>query len=143
VPLKLIKSFVLLQKHCKPPNEISRNFQGNNLYNLRNLEKFWCQKWEILILKMEALVFITLRWCFLNISNILHWFHQLTSLKSRIALQVARKIAPCNMAFSASPFLMFINILCSSVLLYIIILLSFFLVILLLCLHFCYYIVHV
>jgi hypothetical protein len=32
VPLKLIKSFVLLQKYCKPPNdEISRNFQGNNV----------------------------------------------------------------------------------------------------------------
>jgi hypothetical protein len=30
-------------------------FQGNNVYNLRNLEKFWWQKWEILILKMEAL----------------------------------------------------------------------------------------
>jgi hypothetical protein len=55
VPLKLIKSFILLQKHCKPPNEISRNFQGNNVYNLRNLEKFWWQIWEILILKMEAL----------------------------------------------------------------------------------------
>jgi hypothetical protein len=44
--------------YCKPPNEISRNFQGNNVYNVRNLEKFWwqnSQKWEILILKMEAL----------------------------------------------------------------------------------------
>jgi hypothetical protein len=31
-------------------------FQGNYVYNLRNLEKFWCQKWEIFILKMEALL---------------------------------------------------------------------------------------
>jgi hypothetical protein len=49
VPLKLIKSFILLQKHCKPPNEISRNFQGNNVYNLRNLKEFR----EILMTKMR------------------------------------------------------------------------------------------
>jgi hypothetical protein len=54
----------LLQNHCKLLHEISRNFQGNNIYNLRNLEKFWWQKWEILILKMEALscVFILCLW---------------------------------------------------------------------------------
>jgi hypothetical protein len=47
VPSKWIKSFVLLQKHCKPPNEISRNFQGNNVYEFR----------EILMTKMRNFVF--------------------------------------------------------------------------------------
>ena len=44
---KMVKSFVLLQKHCKPPNEISRNFQGNNVYEFR----------EILMTKMRNFVF--------------------------------------------------------------------------------------
>jgi hypothetical protein len=54
--------------------------------------------WEMLISEICEEFSI----CWENISGV-QWrlvFGNFTSLKSRIALQVARKIAPCNMAFS-------------------------------------------
>ena len=56
MPLKLIKSFVLLQKHCKPPNEISRNFQGNNLYNPKEFREILMTKMRNFDFEKEALV---------------------------------------------------------------------------------------
>ena len=56
----------------------------------------------ILLLRDVKLPNTSLHYTPLTFSEHIEHSHKLTSLKSRIALQVARKIAPCNMALTQS-----------------------------------------